>query len=176
MNLHDKAVKIKALILDVDGVLTDGCYGYYGQDDGKEIKFFHARDGHGLKMLMRAGIKVGLLTGRTAAANRYRAKELGMDFVYEKCLDKKSAFLQMLAEQNLKAEECCYVGDDVVDLPPLRMAGLAVAVHDGVKELDPFVDFRTEACGGHGAVREVVDFLLHEQGKYEEVTRRYFED
>lgn len=128
MTRSDKLRKIKAVVLDVDGVLTDGRAGFGGEN---EIKFFHLRDGHWMKLAIRAGLKVGLLSGRGAKANRQRAGELGLSFCYENCKDKLEAFEKMLAEQGLSAEECLYMGDDVIDMPPMRRAGVGVVVADG---------------------------------------------
>jgi len=149
--------EIKAIVCDVDGVLTDGRIGY--RDDGNEIKFFHVRDGHGIVLALRAGLKVGILSGRRSLANETRAKELKLSFVYEGCHDKAEGFKTLLAEQGLKPEECMYIGDDVVDIPPMRMAGLGVAVADGVEELDRVCHYRTKCAGGRGAVREAIEFL-----------------
>ena len=161
---------IKAIVLDIDGVLTDGMLGYDGQT---EIKFFHVRDGHGLKMAMRAGLLVGALSGRSAASNRVRAAELEFDFLYEGKKDKKEAFKVLLQEQHLTPEECLYIGDDVVDIPILRQVGIGVTVADAPEIMDHYVHFRTRLPGGHGAVREVVDRLLQEQGKLDKLMERY---
>lgn len=166
-NLH----KIKVIVLDVDGVLTDGRIGYHA--DGHEIKFFHVRDGHGLKLAMRAGLKVGILSGRRSAANETRAGELGLNFIYQGCKDKRTAFETMLADQHVTAEEVMYVGDDLVDMPPMRMAGFAVAVADAVPELDAVAHYRTALPGGQGAVREAVEYLLKGQDKWDSVLERY---
>ncbi|MFA6102850.1 MAG: HAD hydrolase family protein [Victivallaceae bacterium] len=165
-----KIDKIKALVLDIDGVLTDGRLGYSA---GDEIKFFHARDGHGIKMAIRGGILVGVLSGRVAESNRKRAKELGFSFFYEGQKDKRKAFELLLKEQNLKADECLYMGDDVVDLPPMLKSGLAVTVADAPEYMDKYCDFRTIRGGGQGAVREVIDWLLMKQGKWDQQMERY---
>ncbi|OGV53106.1 MAG: hypothetical protein A2017_04510 [Lentisphaerae bacterium GWF2_44_16] len=171
MTLHAKVQKIKALVLDIDGVLTDGRIGY-GQGEG-EIKFFHVRDGHGLKMAMRAGLKVGVLSGRSSEANRTRARELGFSFIYEGKKDKGEAFKILLAENDLKADECLYMGDDVVDIPVFRQAGIAVTVADAPADLDEFCDCRTKLPGGQGAVRELIEWLLKEQGKWQDLMKKY---
>ena len=174
MNLSDKAKKIKVIVLDIDGVLTDGRFGYDSNSEN-EIKFFHARDGHGIKLAMRAGLKVGVLSGRVSIANRKRAAELGLDFCKEKCHDKGAGFLELIAELGVSAEECLYIGDDVIDARPMAMAGVAVVVNDGEDILDKVADFRTAARGGYGAVREVVNWLLKEQGLYQSVVMdKYF--
>ncbi len=165
-----KIDKIKALVLDIDGVLTDGRLGYSA---GDEVKFFHARDGHGIKMAIRGGILVGVLSGRVAESNRKRAKELGFSFFYEGQKDKRKAFELLLKEQNLKADECLYMGDDVVDLPPMLKSGIAVTVADAPEYMDKYCDFRTVKGGGQGAVREVIDWLLMKQGKWDQQMERY---
>ncbi len=164
--------KIKAVVLDIDGVLTDGRIGYHS--DGNEIKFFHVRDGHGIVLARRAGLRVGILSGRSSLANATRAKELKLDFLVQGCLDKDSGFTELLKQEGLTAEECMYIGDDVVDAPPMRRAGLAVAVGDAVPELDTVCHFRTEHAGGQGAVREAIEFLLKGQKKWDELLSRYF--
>jgi YrbI family 3-deoxy-D-manno-octulosonate 8-phosphate phosphatase len=165
-----KIDKIKALVLDIDGVLTDGRLGYSA---GDEIKFFHVRDGHGIKMAIRSGILVGVLSGRVAESNRKRAKELGFSFFYEGQKDKRKAFELLLKEQNLKADECLYMGDDVVDLPPMLKSGIAVTVADAPEYMDKYCTFRTIKGGGQGAVREVIDWLLMKQGKWDQQMERY---
>ena len=172
MNLKQKASKIKALVLDIDGVLTNGLIGYSGIA-GEEIKFFHVRDGHGIKLAKRAGLKVGAISGRTAGANKKRAAELEFDFLCEGEKDKSAAFEVLLKEFNLKDEECLYIGDDVVDIPILRRVGMAVTVADAPEYMDEYCDFRTSRKGGEGAVREVIEILLKEKGQWEDLMRKY---
>ena len=164
--------KIRAIVLDIDGILTDGRIGY-GTGSPEEIMFFHVRDGHGIKLAMRAGIAVGVLSGRKSAANCRRAEELGLSFVYEGKKDKNSAFAELLAEQGLQADEVLYMGDDTVDLPVMRQVGIAVTVADAPCYMDTAADFRTQHNGGQGAVREVIDQLLMQSGKWREVMARY---
>ena len=164
-------LKINAVVLDIDGVLTDGRFGYDGSDD--EIKFFHARDGHGIKLAMRAGLKVGALSGRASRANKKRAEELGFTFLYEAKKDKQAAFEVLLKENNLTAEEVLYVGDDLVDIPVFREVAVAVTVNDAPEYLDEYCDFRTSLPGGHGAVREVIEILLKEQNKWDMLVQKY---
>ena len=173
MDLSAKARAIKAVILDVDGVLTDGRIGYGA--DSEAVKFFNARDGHGIKLLGRAGLLVGILSGRTDAANGRRANELSLDFVYEGEKNKREAFDRLLREHSLAAEECLYVGDDVVDIPVMRRCGLGVAVADAAPEVLEAADRVTALPGGHGAVREVARWLLVEQGKWAGLMSRYLE-
>ncbi len=163
--------RIRAVILDVDGVLTDGRFGYAGGD--AEIKFFHARDGHGIKLLRRAGFQVGILSGRASAANRRRAAELELDFLYEGEKDKQAAFKRLLTQLELGPENCLYMGDDLVDVPVFRAAGIAVAVADAVPEARAAADWCTKSPGGAGAVREMAEWLLRKTGKWSAVTQRY---
>ena len=166
----EKARLIKAVILDIDGVLTDGRVGYGGNE---LIKFFHYRDGHWLKLAMRAGIIVGLISGRSSNANRQRAAELGITFVREDVHDKLEEFEKVLAEYQLKPEECLYIGDDVIDMPVLKRVGIPVTVADGVPELDEVVIHRTAAPGGHGAVCETMRLLLIARGDLDGLMERY---
>ena len=168
-----KLTLIEAIVLDVDGVLTDGRIGYTGES-GDEIKFFDVRDGHGLKLAMRAGLRVGILSGRKSKANRVRAKELGLSFIYEACHDKGEGFETLCREQAIAPEHVMYIGDDVVDIPPMRKCGFAVSVADGVAELDAVCDYRTKSRGGRGAVREAVELLLKGKGLWDTLMTRYF--
>ena len=172
MSLPDNISDIKAIVLDVDGVLTDGRIGY-GGGSPREIKFFDVRDGQGIRLAMRAGLRVGILSGRRSKANETRAKELGLSFLYEGCLDKLSGWEQLLAEQGLEPSECMYSGDDVVDMPPMRRAGFPVAVADAAPELDSVAVLRTKHSGGRGAVREAIEILLKGQGKWDSLLGKY---
>ena len=169
--LIEKMRKVKVLILDVDGVLTDGRI--IISDDGQETKCFDVRDGHGLKMIQRAGIEVVFLTGRKSQVVAHRARELGVDRVYQGALDKLAVFQEILAQGGLVAEQTAYMGDDIVDLPVLRRAGFSVAVRDSHVEVLQTVDLVTQNPGGRGAVREVCELILKAQGKWEELTGRY---
>ena len=166
----EKLADIRAVVLDIDGVLTDGRVGYDGV--GK-VKFFNYRDGHWIKLALRAGLIVGALSGAQSPANRQRADELGLSFCYEGIKDKLEGFERMLAEWKLAPGECLYMGDDVIDMPPMRRAGVAVAVRDAVPELDEVADWRTTAPGGHGAVCEVIRELLAAQDKLDAALERY---
>lgn len=169
----DSAVAaIRAVILDVDGVLTDGRIGY-GGGSADEIKFFDVKDGHGIKLLLRAGLQVGILSGRVSKANATRAAELGLSFLVEGAKDKLAAFSTLLAERNLSAAECLYVGDDLIDLPVMRRCGLAAAVADAVPEVKAAAAWVTQAPGGRGAVREIADRLLKAQQKWDALVQRY---
>lgn len=164
---------IKLLLLDVDGVLTDGRIVF--DNNGVETKAFDVKDGHGLKMVQRAGLKVGLLTGRTSEVTRIRAQELGIDLVIQGAKDKLAPYLEILKTEGLTDAEVAYVGDDVVDLPVLRRVGFAATVADAVDEVKPFVHYVASRPGGKGAVREICDRLLRGAGLWEAATLRYFE-
>lgn len=166
--------KIKLLLLDVDGVMTDGRI-TYSNDDG-ESKAFDVKDGHGLKLLQRAGIQVGIITGRRSSIVTRRATELGIELVYQGVKDKRLPFLEILEKLALLPEEVAYVGDDIVDLPIMRQVGFAATVADAVDDVKPYAHMVTKRCGGRGAVREICDFILKESGCWAAVTRHYFED
>ena len=167
-----KLAKIKLLLLDVDGVLTDGRIIYDNQ--GNELKAFDVKDGHGLKMLQRAGIAIGIITGRKSQVVVKRAAELGIDILYQGALSKLGPYQEILAAQQLTDEQIAYVGDDVVDLPILRRVGFSATVADAVPEVLPLVDYVASKDGGRGAVREICDMLIRASGRWEELTDRYF--
>lgn len=166
--------KIRLLLLDVDGVLTDGRITYDG--NGIESKSFDVKDGHGLKMLQRAGVKVGIITGRKSEIVALRAEELGIEILHQGAKQKLPPYEAVLKEHGLTDQEVAYVGDDLVDLPILKRVGFSVTVADGVEELRDRVDYVTRRPGGHGAVREVCDLLLKEAGYWAKITERYFAD
>ena len=165
-----KAAKIGLILLDVDGVLTDG--GIIIDDRGVESKRFHVRDGQGITLLIQSGIKVGLLTGRYSNIVRRRAKELGVAIVHQGVQNKIEIYERIRRKIGLKDEQIAYVGDDILDLPVLRRAGLAIAVRDGWPGLRAEVDYVTETKGGMGAVREVSELLLKARGVWQVLSRR----
>jgi len=166
--------RIKLLLLDVDGVMTDGRIIYL--NDGGEAKAFDVKDGHGLKLIQRAGIKVGIITGRQSDIVARRAAELGIELVYQGAKDKLQPFMEILEKLGLKASEVAYVGDDLVDLPVMRLVGFSVTVADASDDIKPYVDLVTSRPGGRGAVREVCDLLLKQSSLWTSVTSRYFEN
>jgi 3-deoxy-D-manno-octulosonate 8-phosphate phosphatase (KDO 8-P phosphatase) len=173
MDYSAKTQAIRAVVLDLDGVLTDGRIGYGGGSDD-EIKYFHVRDGVGISLLRTAGFKVGIITGRSCKANRRRAEELKLDFVVEGERYKSDALLKICQQLEIQAENCLYVGDDLIDLGAMRLAGVAVAVADAVPETLAAATWVTTARGGHGAVREVAEWLLKAQGRWQElISQRY---
>ena len=166
-----KLKKIKAIITDIDGVLTNGCVGY-GADDF--IKFFNYRDGHWIKMAMREGILVGFLSGRQSRANAKRAAELGVSFCLEDIKDKRSGFLEVLEKYQLAPEECLYIGDDIIDLPVLLQVGVPVTPADGLEFFEQELPlWRTSRAGGCGVLQEVIERLLRVQGLWDKALARY---
>lgn len=172
--MREQLEKIRLLLLDVDGVMTDGRIIY--DDRGGETKAFDVKDGHGIKLLQRAGIRVGIITGRQSPIVDHRAQELGIDLVYQGAKDKMVPFREVLHKTGLAAEQVAYVGDDMIDLPVLRRVGFAATVADAVDDVKPHVHYVTQRPGGRGAVREICDLLLRESGRWENVTARYFAD
>lgn len=171
--MQEKLKKIRLLLLDVDGVLTDGRIIYDNQ--GNELKAFDVKDGHGLKMLQRAGIRIGIITGRSSEVVSRRAAELGIKILYQKALNKLEPYREILADQQLTDEQVAYVGDDIVDLPILRRVGFSATVADADQEVLPRVDYVASRSGGRGAVREICDLLLKANGSWEDLTSRYFD-
>ncbi|MDH3998297.1 MAG: HAD-IIIA family hydrolase [Desulfuromonadales bacterium] len=166
--------QIKLLLLDVDGVLTDGRIVY--DSNGAESKAFDVKDGHGLKLIQRAGIQVGIITGRSSDVVARRAAELEIELLYQGVKDKRVPFREILDKLQLSPAEVAYVGDDVIDLPVMRQVGFAATVADAVDEIKPYAAYIAKRCGGRGAVREICDLLLKESGKWSAVTDRYFRD
>jgi 3-deoxy-D-manno-octulosonate 8-phosphate phosphatase (KDO 8-P phosphatase) len=161
--LKERAAKIRMLILDVDGVLTDGRL--YYDHAGSEMKAFHTRDGMGLKALQRAGIEVAIISGRKSGAVTHRAAQLGIRHVYQGREDKLDVFLEILRMTGLDAGQVCFAGDDWIDLPVLLRAGLAVSVADAEEQVKQRVHWITRRNGGDGAVREICNLILAAQEK-----------
>lgn len=162
---------IRLLLLDVDGVLSDGRISYgSGQ---QESKTFHTQDGFGLRLLGRCGIGVGIITGRSSEAVRRRAAELQLRHLYENATDKLALFENILHQDGLQARQCAYMGDDWMDLPLLRRVGLALAPANAVPEVRSRVHLVTRRRGGCGAVREVCDLLLEAQGLRERLLAEF---
>lgn len=158
-----KLKKIRMVLLDVDGVLTDGRI-MYG-DDGTEFKAFDAHDGYGIERAINCGLKIGIISGRISPLVERRAKELRIVDVYQNFMDKVSAFEELKRKYNLSSEEFAYIGDDAFDLPLLKKVGVSVAPKDAVDEVQRSVDHVTKARGGRGAAREVIDMVLKAQKK-----------
>ena len=166
MLLAERCRRIDMLVLDVDGVLTDGGITY--TDQGAELKTFHVRDGSGIKLWLACGKKACLLTGRSSAIVTRRATELGVTAVVQGTHDKLAAFRGLMSEQKVAAERTAYVGDDLPDLPVLTAAGLAVAVADACPEARALAHHVTRLPGGRGAARETIEWLLRAQGRWQE--------
>jgi 3-deoxy-D-manno-octulosonate 8-phosphate phosphatase (KDO 8-P phosphatase) len=173
-SLDDKIKAVSTLILDVDGVMTDGRI--IIDDVGKETKQFHVRDGHGLKLLMRVGIEVIIITGRASEVVTHRAKELGIQEVHQGAKDKVVVLQEIMARRNITGETIAYMGDDIVDVPVFRRVGFAVAVADASEDVREAADYITSHRGGRGAVREICEMILKVQNKWEIVASRYYSD
>jgi len=166
-NLKD----IQLLLLDVDGVLTDGSIIY--SDAGSEIKEFNVKDGFGIKLVMAAGIKVGLVTGRSSEALDRRCRDLGIDFIYDGAQHKARLLDKIITDTGTGADDTAFIGDDLPDIPLMRRIGLPIAVADAHELVRDCADWVTSAPGGRGAVREVCDALLKARGEWEKMLERY---
>lgn len=171
-SIKSKAGKIKLLILDVDGVMTDGSI--ILDNDGNEFKRFHVRDGHGIKMISRAGIKVAIITGRKSKVVEVRARELGIEEVYQKVFQKSLVYEKLQKKYNCRDENVAFMGDDVVDQELLRRAGLTAAPADAEEEAKKLADIVTKRGGGRGAVREFTDLILKSSGLWKKVSGESF--
>jgi len=169
----ERAQFIRLLLLDVDGVLTDGRL--YFDAKGEALKVFHVRDGHGIKMAQQAGIEVAMLSGRRSDAAFHRAKELGVNRFYEGLRDKVAVLEELLAALHLDPRQVAMVADELVDLPVMTRVGLAVAVADAVPEVKAAAHWVTTLPGGRGAVRQVCDLLLQAQGQWDRITAVWLE-
>jgi 3-deoxy-D-manno-octulosonate 8-phosphate phosphatase (KDO 8-P phosphatase) len=169
--LKKRAARVKVLLMDVDGTMTDGGVILLSQPDGSalEIKTFDAHDGQGLTLAHTAGIRTGCITGRESAALLRRANEMRMEFVYMKQPLKMPAYEEILKKAGVSDAEVGYVGDDLPDIPLLRRVGLAVAVGDAVPEVKEAAHYTTKALAGHGAIREAIEVILRSKGIWEEM-------
>lgn len=161
-DILEKAARIKLVIFDVDGVLTDGSL-FYG-DDGQEYKAFNSRDGHGIKMLKKYDVEIGIITGRTSQVVEHRVRNLGITHVYQGKLDKLPAYEELIAKLGVSPDETAYVGDDVVDLPIMTRVGLAIAVQDAHPFVKKHTHWITPSGGGRGAGRDVCELLMEARG------------
>ena len=167
----NKARKIKLLLLDVDGILTDGRILY--DEKGREMKCFHVHDGQGIRWLLNEGIKVGFLSGRSSGAVEMRAKDLGISFLFQRIKDKMKVYKKLLQTTNLEPNQVSFMGDDFIDLRLLQNVGLSVSVPNGHPLVQKEVDYVTQAAGGFGAVREVSELICMAQGKWESLLKNY---
>lgn len=169
--MNDRLKDIRLLLLDVDGVLTDG--GIMYDANGVETKVFNVRDGHGIKMLQRHGIEVGIITGRTSVVVDIRAKELGIELVYQGSLKKIESYLDVKLKTGFDDSQIAYIGDDVIDVPVMRRVIFAAAPADALSEARSAAHYVTSLAGGKGAVREVCDLILKGRGLWSEIAERY---
>jgi 3-deoxy-D-manno-octulosonate 8-phosphate phosphatase (KDO 8-P phosphatase) len=170
-NIIEKAKKLKLLILDVDGVLTDGKL--FFDNDGNEYKAFHARDGHGIKLLQQSGVQVAVISGRKSNSVALRMKNLGIEHVYQGHENKISAFHEIIEKIGISPEQSAHVGDDLLDLPLMIRVGLAIAVQDANFAVKQHAHWCTSLSGGCGAVREVCDLIMQAQGSFDNVVSSY---
>ena len=170
-DVQQRAARVKLLLMDCDGVLTDGRIWLF--DNGDEQKGFHTRDGLGIDLLHRAGLKSGIISGRTSSAVERRAQALGMTFIYQGCEDKLEAFANTLAQAGLTNAEVAFAGDDLNDIPLILQSGLGVAVADAAPEVREYAHYVTNAAGGFGAIREVIELILKAQGRWDDLVKRY---
>ncbi|MEO5573490.1 MAG: 3-deoxy-manno-octulosonate-8-phosphatase KdsC [Gammaproteobacteria bacterium] len=171
-DILDRAARIKLLIFDVDGVLTDGSL-FLG-DGGEEYKAFNSRDGHGMKMLMQhIPVTIAVITGRTSGVVKHRMASLGIEHVYQGQLEKLPVFKTLIEQLGVQADEVAYVGDDVVDLPIMRRVGLAIAVQDAHPLVKKHAHWQTQNAGGRGAARDVCELLMEARGVLETQLEKY---
>jgi len=171
VDLSDRIKKVRLVIFDVDGVLTDGRIVY--DSKGRDLKFFDVTDGLGMALLHKAGIDSIIMTAKASKVVSRRAKDFKIKAVYQDCSDKLQTFHEIQVKFKVKPEEVCFIGDDLVDMPVLKRAGFAVSVPNAVDEVRGIAHYITKKAGGRGAVREVCDLILKTQGKWQEVIARY---
>jgi len=169
--VQSRASHIKLLLMDCDGVLTDGQLLLL--ENGDEQKLFNVRDGQGLVLLHRAGLKSGVISGRRSSFVERRARELGINYLRQGSLDKTQVFSELLKAAEVDAREVAFVGDDLADIPLMRLVGLAVAVADAAAETQSVAHYVTGFAGGRGAVRETVELILKAQGRWDELVERF---
>ena len=170
-DIRARAKRIKLLVLDVDGVLTDGRL--YFDANGVEIKSFDSQDGHGIKMLRQTGVEVAIITGRTSKIVEIRSANLGITQLIQGREDKKVALMEMTKNQNICADQIAYVGDDLPDLPAIRYTGLGIAVANAHAFVKANANWTTDNSGGRGAVREVCDFIMDSQDNLDKALQEY---
>ena len=169
--VQSRAARIKLFLMDCDGVLTDGRI--WVLESGEDQKAFNTRDGLGLEIFHRAGLKSGVISGRVSSALDRRAQKLGMSYVRQGCVEKEQAFAEILADAGLTNAEVAFAGDDLNDIPLMRKSGLALAVADAAVETRAAAHYITQAHGGRGAVREMVELILKAQGRWDDLVRHY---
>ena len=174
MTIQERASRVRLLLFDVDGVLTDGAIIIHG--DGSESKGFHIRDGAAIVWAQRAGLPVGLLSARTSAATTARAAQLAVRYVQQGTPTKSDGFEQILRDASVEAEAVAYMGDDLLDLPVLRRSGLAAAPADAAAEVREAAHWVSPSPGGHGAARELIELVLKSQGRWNAIVAEYAGD
>ena len=170
-SVHERAARIKLLLMDCDGVLTDGRIWLF--ENGEEQKGFHTRDGLGIELWHRAGLKSGIISGRKSSAVDLRARTLGMSFVVQGVEDKVRVFRDTVVQAGVTNEEVAFIGDDLNDIPLMMRSGFAVAVADASLEARESAHYVTQLAGGYGAVREVIELILKAQGRWDDLTADY---
>lgn len=163
--------QIQLLIMDVDGVMTDG--GIIIHSDGSESKRFNVLDGHRVTLWHRAGLESAILSGRDTPATTIRAEQIGVKYILQGCKQKLPAFEQLLKDSGYSAQQTAYIGDDLLDLPLLRRVGFAVVVSNGVEEIKSHAHYVTEKTGGNGAVAEVIEYILRHTGRWDKLVAGY---
>ena len=171
MDIKEKAKQIELVIFDIDGVMTDGSL--FFDNNGDEYKAFNSLDGHGLRMLQECGVRVAVITGRKSELVKHRMNDLGVTLLYQGYRDKIPAFESLLKEVQLEKNQITYVGDDVVDLPVMSQLDFTIAVHNAHPFVKKHAQWVTERSGGHGAVREVCEFILEAKGLLEDKLNSY---
>ncbi len=170
-DLMQRAQRVKLMVFDVDGVLTDGGLRY--GPDGERIKTFNVLDGHGIKLLQQSGVQAAIISARSSEIVARRARDLGIAHLMQGVHDKREGFGQLLAQTGLQADDCGFMGDDVIDLPVMTRVAFAASVPNGHPEVRARAHYVAELGGGRGAVREVCDLLLRAQGNYEAALAPY---
>lgn len=169
--MKTKLAAIELLLLDVDGVLTDGSITY--SDSGEQIKSFNSKDGLGLKLLMESGINVGIITARKSKALEYRCENLGITLLFDGIKNKLNALEKIMSETGTPREKIAFVGDDLIDLPVLKRVGVSFCVSDACEDVRQYCDIVTRLKGGHGAVREICESILKAKGLWEITVNKY---
>jgi len=170
-SVQQRAARIKLLLMDCDGVLTDGRIWLF--ENGEEQKGFHTRDGLGLELWHRAGLKSGIISGRKSNAVERRAQGLGMSFLVQGVTEKVQAFTETVAQAGVTNEEVAFIGDDLNDIPLMVRSGLGIAVADAALEVRESAHYVTQLAGGYGAVREVIELILKAQDRWHDLTAHY---
>lgn len=171
MKIAQRMQRVRLILSDVDGVMTDGGITYDNQ--GIETKTFHVRDGMGIKLWQKSGYKFGVITARSSHIVKVRMDELKVDFIRQGSEEKLAAATQIVNELGLKLEDVCYIGDDLTDAPLLAAVGMSVTVADGASDLHSKVDLVTKATGGQGAIRELIESILKSQNRWDEILQSW---